>query len=92
MGNKFLRRTWAEVNLEVLGENYKKMRAHLEPGIKFLGVVKANAYGHGAVRIAQCLQDAGCRSFAVSCIREALELPHWTRPKNCAKQEFNFRF
>ena len=74
MGNKFLRRTWAEVNLKVLSENYKKMRAHLEPETKFLGVVKANAYGHGAVQVSEKLEELGADYLAVATLDEAREL------------------
>ncbi len=43
-------RTWAEISLKNLEHNYKAMRARLQSGTRFLGVVKADAYGHGAVR------------------------------------------
>ena len=40
-------RTWAEIDLDALAHNYRALRSNLEPGCRFVGVVKANAYGHG---------------------------------------------
>ena len=58
-------RTWAEVDLSALEHNYRALRAMLEPGCRFLGVCKANAYGHGAVPVAKKLEEllAGRRIF-----------------------------
>ena len=42
-------RTWAEIDLGRLKHNYTALREQLAPGCRFVGVVKANAYGHGAV-------------------------------------------
>ena len=67
-------RTWAEVNLANLEHNYRALRAMLAPGCRFLGVVKANAYGHGAVQVAQRLERLGAEYLAVACLDEALEL------------------
>lgn len=65
-------RTWIDIDLDRLTANYRTACALTDSLVTC--VVKANAYGHGAVRVAQCLQEAGCRSFAVSCAREGLEL------------------
>ena len=67
-------RTWAEVSLSALEHNYKTLRAQLQPGCRFLGVVKADAYGHGAVTIARKLEQLGCEMLAVAELNEALEL------------------
>ena len=56
-------RTWAEVNLANLEHNYRALRAMLAPGCRFLGVVKANAYGHGAVQVAQRLDLAKVKAL-----------------------------
>ena len=69
-----LRRTWAEIDLDALAHNYKALRAHVGPGVKFLGVVKADGYGHGAVQIARTLEGLGADYLAVSSIDEAMEL------------------
>lgn len=69
-----LKRTWAEIDLSALEFNYRKIRAHIGKDVKFLGVVKADAYGHGAVMVAKRLQELGADYLAVSSIDEALEL------------------
>ena len=53
-------RTWAEIDLDRLEHNYRTMAARLAPGTRFLAVVKANAYGHGAVRVARLMEERGC--------------------------------
>lgn len=67
-------RTWAEIDLSNLEHNYKALRAMLEPGCRFLGVVKADAYGHGAVPVARRLERLGADYLAVACLPEAVEL------------------
>ena len=69
-----LRRTWAEIDLDALAYNYHKIREHIGPKVKFLGVVKADAYGHGAVQVGTELQKLGANYLAVSSIDEAMEL------------------
>ena len=69
-----LRRTWAEIDLDHLLYNYHALRRRVGMGVKFLGVVKADAYGHGAVQVARTLQDAGADYLAVSSLDEAREL------------------
>ena len=69
-----LRRTWAEIDLDALAYNYHKIREHIGPKVKFLGVVKADAYGHGAVQVGKLLQSLGANYLAVSSIDEAMEL------------------
>ncbi len=67
-------RTWAEISLKNIGHNYTAMKARLRPGTRFLGIVKADAYGHGAVRVAGVLQELGCDYLGVACLDEALTL------------------
>ena len=50
---KTLKRTWADISLDNLEYNYRSIRAHLPQGTKFLGVMKADAYGHGAVPVSR---------------------------------------
>ena len=69
-----LRRTWAVIDLDTLRENYEKLRRHIGPDVKFLGVVKADAYGHGAIQVARVLEKSGADYLAVSSIDEAMEL------------------
>ena len=68
------KRTWAEIDLGRLARNYHALRGLTPPGCKFLGVVKANAYGHGAVPVAKKLEELGADYLAVACLDEALEL------------------
>lgn len=67
-------RTWAEIDLGRLKHNYTALREQLAPGCRFVGVVKANAYGHGAVPVAQKLEEWGADYLAVACLGEAAEL------------------
>lgn len=69
-----LRRTWAEVDLDALDHNYKTLRNRIGSKVKFLGVVKADAYGHGSVQVATRLQTLGADYLAVSSLDEAMEL------------------
>ena len=71
---KMLKRTWAEIDLDALGHNYKTLTRNLPEGCRFLGVVKADAYGHGAVPVARELQTLGAGYLAVSNYEEALQL------------------
>ncbi len=66
-------RTWAEVDLDALAHNYHVLRG-LAPEAKFLGLVKADAYGHGAVPVAKKLETLGADMLAVACLAEAIEL------------------
>ena len=67
-------RTWAEVRPETIVSNMRAIRASLPTGTKYLGVVKADAYGHGAVPVARALEENGADYLAVACIAEAVEL------------------
>lgn len=66
-------RTWAEISLSNLEHNYRILRG-LAPSSKFLGTVKANAYGHGSVPVAQKLVELGADYLAVACLEEGREL------------------
>ena len=71
---KTLKRTWAEISLDNLEHNYRALRAHTPEGCKFLGVIKADAYGHGAVPVSGTLSELGCDYLAVSNLEEAVQL------------------
>ncbi len=68
------KRTWAEISLENIAHNYRAIRAAIPEKCKFLGVVKADAYGHGAVAVSRKLEELGADYLAVSCLDEAVEL------------------
>jgi alanine racemase len=77
------RPVWAEVNLGALTHNLRMIQRHVgsgkssaakSPAPKILAIVKANAYGHGAVPVARALAKAGADWFGVTCSAEAIEL------------------
>ena len=72
--NDLQKRTWAEVSLNNIEHNYRRIRSSLPEGTKFLGIVKADAYGHGAVEVAKRLEKCGADYLAIACLDEALEL------------------
>ncbi len=67
-------RTWAEISLPALEHNYCALRGMLPAGCRLLGVVKADAYGHGAIQVGRKLAELGCEMLAVACLDEAIEL------------------
>ena len=70
--NRYLR-CYAEMSLEAIGHNIREVKKRLPEGVKLLGVVKANAYGHGAVPVASYLENQ-VDYFATATIEEAVEL------------------
>jgi len=66
-------RTWAEISLDATESNVNAVKARLAPGVKLMCVIKADAYGHGAVPLARFL-DGKCDCYAVSVLEEALTL------------------
>lgn len=70
----FLKRTWAEIRLDALTENLAGIRRMLRPGCMLMGVVKADAYGHGDRRCAAFMEQNGVDWFGVSNLDEALSL------------------
>lgn len=68
------RTTWIEVSRGALAHNLRLLRQRLSVNTRLMAVVKANAYGHGAVECARTLQAAGADAFAVATLQEAIEL------------------
>ena len=68
--------TYATVNLVALAHNLSCITRYLPPDCKILAIVKANAYGHGAVEIAQALARQGIGRFAVASLDEGIALRH----------------
>ena len=66
-------RIYAEVDLGRIEENMKAMKEHLRPGTKMYGVVKTDAYGHGAVPVARTIDRFVC-GYAVATVDEGLKL------------------
>lgn len=71
---KTLKRTWADISLDNLEYNYHSIRSRLPSGTRYLGVMKADAYGHGAVPVSRALADLGAEYLAVSNLEEAVQL------------------
>ena len=74
--NSFWKRLWTEINLDNLLNNYSVIKQKLGDSTKICCVVKANAYGHHAPKIASVLEKSGVDMFGVSNIEEALQLRH----------------
>lgn len=70
---KHLRPVWAEVNLDKLEHNIREIKKVCGDK-KIMAVIKADAYGHGALNIAPVLLENGADSFAVAVLSEAIEL------------------
>lgn len=67
-------RAWREIDLDALRSNVKSLQSALPEGCALMGVVKADAYGHGAVQAARVMRRAGVRAFAVACLSEGIAL------------------
>jgi alanine racemase len=67
-------RTWAEIDLDALQHNVKEIRKQIRKSTRLLAVIKADAYGHGAVGIVQELLNCGVTDFAVASVNEAVQL------------------
>lgn len=67
-------RAWRELDQGALVHNAQVLQDALAPGCRLMAVVKADAYGHGAVPVARCLQKAGVNAFAVACLAEGIRL------------------
>jgi alanine racemase len=74
--DKLLRPTWVEISLSKLRRNCERVRALASSRSprRVMAVVKADAYGHGAVPVAKCLAGCGVEWFGVATVEEALEL------------------
>jgi alanine racemase len=64
------RPTYAEIDLGAIRANARTIRACLAPGVAMMGVVKADAYGHGSVPVARALQEEGVEMLAVALVEE----------------------
>lgn len=71
--NKKYYRTYAEVDLQAIRHNIKETRKRINENTKIMAIVKADAYGHGAVEVSHALKDL-VEAYGVAMIEEALEL------------------
>lgn len=65
---------WAEIDLSAIESNVANLKALTRPGTLFMAVVKADGYGHGAVRVARAALSAGADRLGVATFAEAVEL------------------
>lgn len=88
-------RSWLEINEAAIAHNVREIRRLLPDTTEIMGVLKADAYGHGAVPAARTLEKEGVRYFAVACLTEGIALRRagirgeililgWTDPKEAA--------
>jgi alanine racemase len=68
------RPTWAEVSLSKLRQNFRVVKSHVGNGVTVCAVVKADAYGHGAVECARALEQEGASWLGVTSLDEAIPL------------------
>ena len=68
-------RVYASVNLDAVKHNMEEMQAVLPAGVKMIGVLKADGYGHGAVPVGRAIEPY-VDGFAVAAAEEALQLVH----------------
>ena len=73
----FLKRTWAQVDLDALDHNIREIRSAIAPSAKLMCVIKADGYGHGKAR------RRG---------RTGSRYPTWRRPRSCGKPGFKSPF
>jgi alanine racemase len=67
-------RSWVEVSRSQLALNFRSVREAVGPGVEVMGVVKADAYGHGAIEVSRLLVDEGARWLGVSNFEEGIVL------------------
>jgi alanine racemase len=67
-------RAWIEIDLSALAHNTRQIRRRLAPKTEFMAVVKADAYGHGAVTVARTVLEHGATWLGVATIPEGIEL------------------
>ena len=73
MYKESMRQTWVEIDLSALDHNIKAIKEAIGSA-EIIGIVKADAYGHGSVRCAKVLRSNGVSRFAVATVEEALTL------------------
>lgn len=69
-----IRPVWAEINLSNLDYNIKNIIAKAGKDKEIIGVIKADAYGHGSVQVAEVLKENGVKTFAIATLQEAITL------------------
>ena len=74
MYKEAIRPAWVEINLTNFEYNIDRIMEKIGPNREMIGVIKADAYGHGAVKFAEVLKSKGVKTFAIATLQEALTL------------------
>lgn len=74
MYKEAIRPAWAEINLSNVDYNIKKIREKVGEDKEIIGVIKADGYGHGSVKMAEVLKENGVKTFAVATLQECIVL------------------
>lgn len=69
-----MRPAWIEISLPAIRHNIAAFRRILSPDTEIMGIIKADAYGHGALRVAEVLREQGVKRFGVALLQEGVEL------------------
>ena len=73
-GDELRQRAWVEIDTAALAHNIKQLKSLLSPQTELLAVVKADAYGHGAVTVAKTVIGSGASLLGVATVPEGIEL------------------
>jgi alanine racemase len=66
--------TYAEIDLDAIAHNVAALKTHVGPTVEVMAVVKANAYGHGAIQVARVALESGAGRLAVARVAEGIQL------------------
>jgi len=69
-----LNRAWAEIDLDAVAHNVREIKSFIGERVEMMGVVKADAYGHGVLEVVRTLLDNGVTQLAVSMLDEAIQI------------------
>ncbi len=69
-----LNRAWAEIDLDAIAHNVRQIKKSIGPRVEMMGVVKADAYGHGVSEVVRTLLENGVTQLAVSMLDEAIQI------------------
>ncbi len=67
-------RTWVEIDLDAVKQNVREIKKHLRTNVRLMGIVKADAYGHGVAEVAETILENGADCLGVALVDEAEEL------------------
>lgn len=69
-----MRPAWVEIDIKALKNNIRNLKSCIEEDVEFMGVIKADAYGHGVEKVAEALKEEGVNRFAVVMVEEGIQL------------------